>query len=96
QLAGRDYRGVVFVGPARTGKTFSLVHGAISYAVTAGAGDLMVVQTSQDSARDFSRTEVDRVLRHSPELAARMSTRARDDSTHEKYTRAGNVVKIGW
>src|ERR1019366_7667423 len=59
-LAGRDYRGIVVVGPARTGKTFALVHGAIAYTATCAPGDLLIVQTSQDQARDFSRTEIDR------------------------------------
>jgi phage terminase large subunit GpA-like protein len=77
QLASRDYRGVVFVGPARTGKTFALVHGAIAYSAMCAPGDALIVQTSQDAARDFSRTEIDRVIRHSPELAARLSPRVR-------------------
>src|ERR1019366_4222333 len=79
-LASRTYKGIVVVGPARTGKTFALVHGAICYAATCSPGDLLVMQTSQDQARDFSRTEIDRVLRYSPELAARMSERFIDQN----------------
>lgn len=95
-LGSRDYRGIVFVGPARTGKTYALIHGAICYGITCAPGDMLVIQMSQDAARDFSRTEVDRVIRHSPELAASLSPRPRDDNTHEKYFRKGNVLKIGW
>lgn len=95
-LASREYRGIAFVGPARASKTMSLIHGAIAYGVTCAAGDMLVVQMSQDSARDFSRTEVDRVFRYSPELAARLSPRPRDDNVFDKYMRSGAVLKIGW
>jgi len=95
-IAGREYTGIMFVGPARTGKTFSLIHAAVSYVVTCAPGDTLVVQMSQDAARDFSRMEVDRVIRHSPELARRLSPRARDDNTYDKFFRSGMVLKLGW
>lgn len=95
-LGGREYQGVIFVGPARTGKTMALVLGGITWVVTCSPGDTLVTQMSQDTARDFSRMEVDRALRHSPELAARMSPRARDDNTFDKYFRSGIVLKLGW
>lgn len=96
QLASRNYRGIVFAGPARTGKTFGLVHGAIAYSTVCAPGDTLVVQMSQDAARDFSRTEVDRVFRYSPELAARLSPRARDDNVFDKILRSGALLKFGW
>jgi phage terminase large subunit GpA-like protein len=96
RLAGREYQGVVFAGPARTGKTMALVLGGITYVVTCMPSDMLVVQMSQDAARDFSRTDLDRAIRHSPELAARMSPRARDDNTFDKFFRSGMMLKLGW
>lgn len=95
-LGGRDYNGIVFVGPARTSKTMTLILGGITYIVTAAPGDTLITQMSQDSARDFSRTDLDRAIRHSPELAEAISPRARDDNTYDKFFRSGIVVKIGW
>jgi phage terminase large subunit GpA-like protein len=95
-LGSRLYRGIVFVGPARTGKTFTLILGGIAYIVTCAPGDTLITQMSQDTARDFSRTEVDRVIRHSPDLAAALSPRARDDNTYDKFWRSGMVLKLGW
>lgn len=95
-LGSRDYTGVVFVGPARTGKTFGLILAGITYIVTCSPGDALVVQMSQDAARDFSRTDLDRAIRHSPELASRLSPRARDDNTFDKFWRSGIVLKLGW
>ena len=95
-LASREYRGIVVAGPARTGKTLALVHGAVAYNIICAPADMLIVSMSQDSARDLSRSEVDRVIRHSPELAARLSSRAVDDNVFDKHYRSGVMLKIGW
>lgn len=95
-LASRAYTGIVFVGPARSSKTFSLILGGITYVVTSAPGDMLVVQMSQEAARDFSRNDLDRCIRHSPELNARLSPRARDDNTFDKFFRSGISLKLGW
>lgn len=95
-LGSREYTGIVFVGPARSGKTFGLILAGMCYAVTCAPGDMLITQMSQDTARDFSRTDLDRAIRHSPELHARLSPRARDDNTFDKFWRSGIVLKLGW
>lgn len=95
-LASRKHEAVVFVGPARSGKTMGLLDGWISYAVTCDPGDMLVVQMTQDKARDYSKTRVDRAIRHSQPLAEMMSRRGHDDNTHDKMFRHGMWLKIGW
>lgn len=95
-LAGRDVQGIVFVGPARTGKTMGLVLGGVTYIVTCAPADTLVVQMTRDAARDFSRLDLDRAIQYSPELKDRLSSRARDDNTYDKYFRSGMVLKLGW
>jgi len=95
-LSGREYRGIVFVGPARTGKTMGLILGGITYVVTCSPGDMLVVQMSQGAARDFSKMDLDRAIRHSPDLASRLSPRAQDDNTFDKFFRSGIALKLGW
>ncbi len=95
-LASRQYQGVVFVGPARTGKTMSLILGGITYAVTCAPGDVLITQMSQDTARDFSLTDLDRAIRHSAALREALSPRARDDNTYDKFFRSGMRLKVGW
>jgi phage terminase large subunit GpA-like protein len=95
-LGSREYNGIVFVGPARTGKTMSLILGGITYIVTCAPGDMLVTLMSQDTARDFSRMDLDRVLRHSPDLLDALSPRAKDDNTYDKFFRSGIALKIGW
>jgi phage terminase large subunit GpA-like protein len=95
-LSSREYQGIVFVGPARSSKTYSLLLGGLTYVITSAPGDMLMVQMTGESARDFSRGDLDRAIRHSPELAKRLSTRARDDNTFDKFWRSGVSLKIGW
>lgn len=95
-MASRQYQGIVIVGPARSGKTFTLIIGALAYAVTSSPGDMLIVQMSHEVARDFSRTDVDRALHHSPELAAALSPRPRDDNIFDKNFRSGMEAKFAW
>jgi phage terminase large subunit GpA-like protein len=95
-LASRRHEAVVFVGPARTGKTMGLLDGWISYAVTCDPGDMLVVQMTQDKAREFSKTRVDRALRYSPKLNALKAASSQADNTHDKQFRHGMWLRIGW
>lgn len=95
-LASRKHEAVCFVGPARTGKTAGLLDGWFSYAVTCDPGDMLIVQMSQEKAREYSKTRIDRAIRHSPKLLELMSQRGHDDNTHDKLFRHGMWVKIGW
>lgn len=95
-LASRRHESVCFVGPARTGKTMGLLDGWLAHCVTSDPGDMLIVQMSQEKAREFSKTRVDRAIRNSPRLSDLMSTRGHDDNTHDKLFRHGMWLKIGW
>jgi phage terminase large subunit GpA-like protein len=95
-LASRRHEAVCFVGPARTGKTLGLLDAWFSYAVTCDPGDMLIVQMSQEKAREFSKTRIDRAIRNSPALREMMSSRGNDDNTHDKLFKHGMWVKIGW
>ena len=95
-LASRRHESVCFVGPSRTGKTAGLLDGWFAYAVTCDPGDMLIVQMSQEKAREYSKTRIDRAIRHSPAINEKMSKRGNDDNTHDKLFRHGMWVKIGW
>lgn len=95
-LASRRHESVCFVGPARTGKTAGLLDGWFAYAVTCDPGDMLIVQMSQEKAREYSKTRIDRAIRHSPAITRMMSSRGNDDNTHDKLFKNGMWVKIGW
>lgn len=95
-LASRRHEAVCFVGPARTGKTMGLLDAWMAYAVTCDPGDMLVVQMTQEKAREYSKARIDRAIRYSPELKKLMSTSGNDDNTHDKTFRHGMWLKIGW
>lgn len=95
-LASRRHEAVAFVGPARTGKTMGLLEGWAAHAIVNDPGDLLIVQMTQDKAREYSKTRIDRALRNSPSLAALKSGSGQDDNTHDKLFKHGMWLRIGW
>ncbi|WP_136247944.1 phage terminase large subunit family protein [Halomonas borealis] len=95
-MGSRRYDAVIFVGPARTGKTNALVDGFVAYKIDCDPGDGLIVQISEDKAREFSKKRIDRMLQHSPALSARLSPRGHDNNVHDKTFRAGNYLGIKW
>jgi phage terminase large subunit GpA-like protein len=95
-LSSRRHEAVCFVGPARTGKTMGLLDAWLAHCVCHDPGDMLIVQMSQEKAREFSKVRVARAVRHSPRLLALMSSSGHDDNTHDKLFKHGMWVKIGW
>ena len=95
-LNSREYDAVIFVGPARTGKTVGLIDGWITYSIICDPSDFLLVQLTQEKASEHSRKRLDRTFRCSPEVSKRLSPRKNDNNVHDKYFRAGNLLKIGW
>lgn len=94
-FASRQYEASIFVGPARTGKTAALLLGGLTHAVVNDPGDMLMVQMTQDKAREFSKTDIDRALRYSPKIREFIG-RAQDDNTHDKTFKGGMWLRIGW
>lgn len=95
-LASRRHEAVVFAGPARTGKTMGLLDGWMADRIVNDPGDMLIVQMTQDKAREFSKVRVDRALTHSPALAALKSKFSQDDNTHDKKFAHGMWLRIAW
>ena len=95
-LSSRRYQGIVYVGPSRTSKTMTLVLGAVTYIVTSSPADTMIVQMTEGTARAMSRKDLDRAIRHSPELQSRLSPRPRDNNVFDKYFKSGMALNMGW
>ncbi|HDU2647196.1 TPA: phage terminase large subunit family protein [Yersinia enterocolitica] len=95
-LASREYDAVIFVGPARTGKTIGLIDGWAVYSIVCDPSDMLIVQMTEDKAREHSKKRLDRTFRSSPAVAKRLSPRRNDNNVHDKIFRDGSFLKIGW
>ncbi|MEA9886011.1 terminase gpA endonuclease subunit [Xanthomonas campestris pv. raphani] len=94
--ASRLYEAVVFVGPARSGKTIALIDGRLAYTITCNPADTMIVQMSKDAAEDYSKTRISRGIAASPDLRRRLSPRSHDDNILLKFFRSGMSLRFGW
>lgn len=92
----RLFSGVCFAGPAQSGKTAALGEAWMSHNVVNDPGDMLLVQMTQDKAREYSKQRIDRAVKNSPRLRAMRSAMARDDNLHDKQFRNGMWVRIAW
>ncbi|YCI30858.1 phage terminase large subunit family protein [Erwinia sp. PK3-005] len=95
-LASREYDAVIFVGPARTGKTIGLIDGWVVYNVICDPADMLVIQMTEEKAREHSKKRLARTFRVSPEVACRLSPNRNDNNVYDRTFLAGNYLKIGW
>ncbi|EGH9355061.1 phage terminase large subunit family protein [Salmonella enterica subsp. enterica serovar Schwarzengrund] len=95
-LASREYDAVIFVGPARTGKTIGLIDGWVVYNVVCDPSDMLIIQMTEEKAREHSKKRLARTFRVSPEVACRLSSSRNDNNVHDRTFLAGNYLKIGW
>ena len=95
-LGSRRHNAVVFVGPAQTGKTVGLGEGWLTHAVCHDPGDMLIVQMTQDKAREYSKQRIDRAIKNSPALHAMRSAMSRDDNLHDKQFKNGMWLRIAW
>ena len=95
-LKSREYEAVIFVAPARTGKTEGLLDGWACATVLDDPGDMMIVQPSKDAARDYSIRRISRMIRNSPDLAEMQTGIISDDNTFDKRFKNGMILSLAW
>ncbi|EES0219024.1 phage terminase large subunit family protein [Escherichia coli] len=95
-LASREYDAVIFVGPARTGKTIGLIDGWVIYNLICDPADMLIIQMTEEKAREHSKKRLARTFRVSPEVVSRLSPNKNDNNVYDRTFLAGNYLKIGW
>ncbi|HDH7667798.1 TPA: phage terminase large subunit family protein, partial [Escherichia coli] len=95
-LASREYDAVIFVGPARTGKTIGLIDGWVIYNVICDPADMLIILMTEEKAREHSKKRLARTFRVSPEVVSRLSPNKNDNNVYDRTFLAGNYLKIGW
>jgi phage terminase large subunit GpA-like protein len=95
-LGRRGVSAVCFVGGAQAGKTVGLIEGFLTHAVVNDPGDMLIVQMTQDKAREYSKQRIDRLIRNSADLKSLLGASSADDNTHDKAFKNGMWVRIAW
>jgi phage terminase large subunit GpA-like protein len=67
-----------------------------TYGVVCDPMDMILYQTSNFSARDFSRRRVDRLHRHTEEVGKRLMPNKDADNVFDKHYRSGMMLTLSW
>lgn len=95
-LTSRRFTAAVFVGPARSAKTDSLIINAILHGGVCNPRNMLVVHINKDSARDFSLEKVTPMIQACPDLRARQILERGGDNIFDKRFTGGMRLSIGW
>lgn len=87
-LTSLDKQGMIFVGPARTGKTVMLLNW-VGHTVKHDPTDMLYVHMNRDNARKWSKGDLDRFLHFSTAIRSEQLTNRKDDNTFDKEFRSG-------
>ena len=90
-----DKTGAVFVGPAQSGKSDCVLNW-LTYSVVCDPADMMIVDKTQPSAREFSILKLNRLHDHSPAVRERLRPGRNNDNTFDRRYRSGMVCTITW
>ena len=94
-MTSTAFTGGIFVGPAQCGKTDMFLN-YLAYTVICDPADMMLIQTSQTTARDFSMRRVDRLHRHSKEVGARVIVSRTTDNVFDKRYVSGMLLTLSY
>lgn len=95
-FTSRAFTGEVFVGPAQSGKTDSLILNTVAYAIKIEPMDMMIVCPTQTAGRDFSMRRIDRLHRHSEKIGEMQLPGADSDNKFDKHYKNGMMLTISW
>lgn len=91
-----EFSGEIFVGPAQSSKTQSLILNMLAYSVRVEPMDMMLVCPTMLDGRDFSMRRVDRLHFYSPEIGNMLVPGSNGDNTFDKHYTNGMLFTIAW
>lgn len=92
-VSSLDYEAMIFVGPARTGKSDMFLNWLGHTALTDPA-DMLLVHMTQNTARDYSNGDLAKLFRHSPDIGAQVAPGKHN--THDIRFKSGMRLLIKW
>jgi len=95
ELTSLDFQGMIFAGPARSGKSDMFFNYLVTTAICDPA-DMFLLHMTQASARDWSQGDLARAFRHSKALGATLVPGRQNDNVHDKRFLSGMRLLIKW
>lgn len=94
-LNSHEFTGMAFVGPAQCAKT-EMALNWVTHTACCDPADMMLIQMSQATARDFSKRRLDRLYRHSPEVKEKLIPGRNNQNTYDTRFKAGWLLTLSW
>jgi phage terminase large subunit GpA-like protein len=95
ELESLEFTGEILAGPARSGKSVMALNW-LAYTTICDPADMMFVNMTQNTARDWSQGDLARMLRYSPEVKKRLVPGRQNDNVHDKRFLSGMRLLIKW
>jgi phage terminase large subunit GpA-like protein len=92
-LQSLNYTGMVFVGPARSGKSQMWLNWH-AYTAICDPADMMLMQMSMARAREFSLSDLKKLYKNSPEVRSRLVPGRQNDNVYDKTFLSGMRTTI--
>lgn len=92
-LMSLDHTGLVFAGPARTGKSMMFQNWLATTAICDPV-DMMVIHMTQGTGRDWSQSDLAKLIRNSPEVRKRLIPGRQQDNVFDKAFISGMRLTI--
>ena len=90
-----DFTGMVFVGPARTGKS-DMFFNLLGYTAECDPKDMMLIHMTQATARDWSQGDLARFFRHTKVAGDCLVPGKQNDNVHDKRFKSGMRLLVKW
>lgn len=94
-LTSLEFTGMVFAGPARTGKS-DMFFNWLTHTAICDPADMMHVLMTMNVARDWSQKDLRRAFRHSKDLGRTVSPGRHNQSTHDIRFLSGMHLIVKW
>ncbi len=94
-LTSLDYTGMIFVGPARTGKS-QMALNFVAHTAKTDPTDMMIVHMTQHTAKEWSKLDLAKMLRDSKEVGALLRAGRQNDNTFDKEFQSGMKLLVNW
>ena len=94
-LTSEEHTGMIFVGPARTGKS-DMFFNWLTHTAICDPADMLLVHMTQNTARDWSQGDLRKAFRHSPELGNRVMPGRQNMNVHDIRFLSGMRLLVKW
>lgn len=92
-LTSLDQTAMVFVGPARTGKSQTFLNW-LSHSAICDPANIMLLHMSQKTARNFSLDDLRKLINNSPDVKAQLVPGRINDNVYDKTFKSGMRLTI--